>query len=204
MSLSWRLIISYIIIIVVSLSLAFLTLILIARPIQNRLIGIRLAAQSRRAALQINNLYRRGVSTERILTRLDSWASQNQTHLVIADQRGTVLADSQDAWVGQQLVIPPRDTDQASRFSAQSGTFDAPGGDKFMYATASIGSGDQRVGYVVFSAVWIAKGIRGGIFGRRVCGAAGVTFAGDTDCPIHCFASAAYRRGCRGSGRRGL
>ena len=43
MSLRWRLIISYIIIIMVSLSLAFLTLILIARPIQNRLIEIRLA-----------------------------------------------------------------------------------------------------------------------------------------------------------------
>jgi signal transduction histidine kinase len=149
MSLSWRLIISYIIIIVVSLSLAFLTLILIARPIQNRLTEIRLTAQSRRAALQINGLYRRGVSTERILTRLDSWASQNQTHLVAMDQRGTVLADSQDTWVGQQLAIPPQDTDQTSHRSAQSGAFDAPGGDKFMYAAALIGSGDKQVGYVV-------------------------------------------------------
>jgi two-component system OmpR family sensor kinase len=153
MSLHWRLIISYIIIIVVCLTLAFLTLILIAQPVQGRLAGLRLSTQSLRIASQINSLYRRGMPTEEILPRLDSWARQNQTHLVFVDQRGTVLADSQDVWLDQQHLVPIREQDRPlSRSAAQTGVFDAPEGTQFIYAVAPVGPANRQAGYVAVVA----------------------------------------------------
>lgn len=149
MSLHWRLIISYIIIIVISLTLAFLTLILIVRPLQSRLIRIRLAAQTQRAGLQVNNLLRQGVPLEDIFSRLDSWAAQNQTRFVLVDPQGKALFDTQKIWAGQHLVALRDDTEQAqARFSVQTGKFDAPGGDTFIYAAAPIGPADQRIAYI--------------------------------------------------------
>ena len=144
MSVRWRLIISYIVIIVVCLTLAFATLILAARPVQNRLTGIRLVTQSRQAALRVNNLYRRGVSTERILAQVGSEINQNRHRLIFFDPRGTVLADSQGDWAGQQLSLPT----PASNDEPLSGVFDAPGGDKFMYAALPVGPDGDQAGFV--------------------------------------------------------
>jgi signal transduction histidine kinase len=139
-----------------------LTLILIARPIQTRLATARLTVQSRLAASQIDRLYRQGVSTERILSRLDSWATQNQIHFIFADRQGTVLADSQDAWVGQQLAVLPGDEAQSqSRASAQTGSFNAPGGGRFMYAATLVGPAGERGGYI--AAVAPGSPVLGGL-----------------------------------------
>ncbi|MBN1995784.1 MAG: HAMP domain-containing histidine kinase [Anaerolineae bacterium] len=149
MSLRWRLIISYILIIAVSLTLAFLTLILIARPVQSRLIRLRLAAQTQRVGAQIDNLLRQGVPIEKILPRLDSWAAQNQTRLVFLDPTGVVVFDSQDIWVGQRPAIGLGETrPPPSRSPAQSGTFDPPGGGTFIYAAVPVGPAGQPLGYL--------------------------------------------------------
>ena len=97
MSLRSRLIISYIVIIVVCLLLAFLTLILVARPIQNRLVGIRLITQSRQVALRLNNLYQRHASREDILDRFNAWSAASGAHLLLVDPQLTIVADSQEA-----------------------------------------------------------------------------------------------------------
>jgi len=139
MSLRWRLIISYAVIILVTLVLAFATLIIIARPIQSRLLGTRLAGQSQFAARQINNLYRQGASTQRIVEQLDNrFARLNNQHLVFLDMQGRVLVDSQNIWTDQSLALP----------DSNSGTFEAPDGQAFMYALSPVGPEDSPAGYV--------------------------------------------------------
>ncbi len=139
MSLSWRLIISYIVIILVTLTLAFITLILIARPIQNRLVTVRLATQSRLAGRQLNNLFRQGISIDRVLQQLSNRVANSNSHLIFVDTHGTVLADSRNAWAGQQLDIP----------NSETGSFNDPNGQAFMYAATPVGPQDRQAGYVV-------------------------------------------------------
>ncbi|MDH3675032.1 MAG: hypothetical protein OES12_06025, partial [Anaerolineae bacterium] len=77
MSLRWRLIISYVIIILVTLTLAFATLILVSRPLQNRVSRLRLAAQVRRVGRQVDNLVRQGASTEQVVRQLGNRIAQD-------------------------------------------------------------------------------------------------------------------------------
>ncbi len=147
MRLRTRLILSYVVIIVVSLSLAFLTLILVTRPLQNRLQSLRLGLQSRRTATHIELLYRRDISPEQIYGRLNSWAEQNQTRLLILDGAGHVVADSQDVLVGRQFELPQAEVDP-SFFSTQTGTLTTADGQKIMVAAAPFGPDAQPRGYV--------------------------------------------------------
>ncbi len=140
MSLTWRLIISYIVIIIVTLALAFATLVVIARPIQNRLARIRLAAESRQAAQLINALYRQGATTSDITRRINTLADENKLHLLLLDQTGAVLADSRGEWIGQQL--PPPNEDNPLLRLAGGQNFEAPDGDTYIFAAAPAGDGD--------------------------------------------------------------
>lgn len=145
MSLSWRLFISYIIIITISLILAFVTLTLITRSIQNRVNQARLAGQSQQAAFWINTLYRQGFSTERILSRLNDRSGQEVIHLVFIAPHGVILADTQGSWVGQQVSLP--NSDEATPAS-RVGFFTPPNGQPFMYAVTPVGPPGNRTGYV--------------------------------------------------------
>ncbi len=139
MSLHWRLIVSYVIIILVALTLAFATLLLISRPIQNRVSTARLAIQSRQAGRQINNLYRQEASTERVIQRLNNRFDNSNNRLVFVDTEGLVLADSQEAWAGQQIPLP----------TSETGTFKGPEGQNLLYASAAIGPPGQQAGYII-------------------------------------------------------
>jgi len=138
-SLRWRLIISYVIIILVSLTLAFATLILLSRPVQSRVNRLRLAAQSRRAARQIDNLYRQGASQDQIVQRLGSGIGQGSGHLIFMDPQGAVLFDNQASLTGQRL-------DELNR-QTEFGSFSSPDGQTLTYALVSVGSGTET-GYV--------------------------------------------------------
>lgn len=148
MSLRSRLIISYVIIILATLTLAFLTLVLIARPLQNRLATARLALQSRQAARQINTMYQRGASTGQVIDRLNSRIANDETRFVFIDRRGLALADSQEAWTGQQLALNLQE-DAGSNFS---GSFTAPDGASFSYAAALVGPAGAPAGYILTTA----------------------------------------------------
>jgi signal transduction histidine kinase len=139
MSLSWRLIISYILIILVTLVLAFVTLIFVVRPIQNRLVRVPLVAQSRQFGRQLNNIYRQNPSNDRVLQRLNSRLTNSPNHLVFIDSHGTVLADSQNIWTGNQLAIP----------EAESGTLKDPDGQTLLYGAVPVGPASNRIGYAL-------------------------------------------------------
>ena len=143
MSLTWRLIISYIIIILVTLALALATLILIARPLQNRVSRARLAVQSRQAANQINELYGLGIATETILQRLTTRPADGNTRLLFVDTQGAVLADSKNSLTGQHLNLPGE---------PQAGAVQTPAGESLLYAAMPVGPPNQPIGFVLAAA----------------------------------------------------
>ena len=142
MSLRSRLIISYIVIIVVCLLLAFVTLILVARPIQNRLAAVRLGVQSRQAALRLDQLYAQNSSTEEVLNQFKRWSARAEAHLLLVDPQLNVLADSQGDWTGQHLNL-------ATIGAGTTGLFRGPDGDRLNYAATPVGAGGNQAGYVV-------------------------------------------------------
>jgi signal transduction histidine kinase len=145
MSLSGRLILSYVIIITITLILAFMALIIIARPLQNRLAALRMATQSRQAARQLNNAYQPGMSIEQLVQQLNSRRIPENVHLLLINPQGIVLSDTQNEWVGRPLL-------QANDLTASadlSGVFDGPTGQPFIYAAAPLGTTGELIGYAV-------------------------------------------------------
>lgn len=141
MSLSWRLIISYVIIIFIALALAFVTLVLVARPIQNRVATARLVAQSRLVARQVNSQLERGVPIERVIELINSRPDDGTLHLLLVDTQHIIRADSQQRWLGQPFSPAAGD--------GQTGRFTATDGQSFNFARQQIGGADNPTGYVV-------------------------------------------------------
>ena len=142
MSLSWRLIISYILIIVIALTLAFATLLLVARPIQNRLTTVRLTTQSRLAGRQIEAMAERGATIEQIVQRLAQRPLDGNAHLLLVNSNGNILADTEDQWAGQSITIPATD-----RGISPTGTFTGPSDGTYNFSAASIDQNGE--GYVM-------------------------------------------------------
>jgi len=145
MSLSRRLIISYIIIILIALTLAFVTLILISRPLQNRVALTRLVAQGNLAAQQINNQYRRGLSTEQILRQIQNRPNQNNNHFLFVDNQGKILFDTKNNWAGLPIRVPQKDD-----ATSPSGTLRDPTGETNLnFAAVQVGPADKPAGYLL-------------------------------------------------------
>jgi len=138
MSLTWRLIISYLVVIAIALALAFITLALVARPIQNRLQKVRLAAQTQTVARQLNAAAERGLSAEEMAQRLSRLSADSSARLLLLNPQGAVLADSGNAWVGQSLSLP--DT------ARSGGALTTPDDQRVNFAAASIGPEDAPLG----------------------------------------------------------
>jgi signal transduction histidine kinase len=147
MTLTWRLFISYLVVIIVSLTLAFATLVLVARPVQNRLTRARLNIEARQAATRLNFLYRQGASTAQVLEQWRSAVTENDPRLLFLNPQGQVLADSAGDWVGQQLPVPADLLAQA-KLRPDVDNFTAPNGENFFYALLPIGLADNRAGLV--------------------------------------------------------
>ena len=148
MSLNWRLIVSYAAIIVITLLLAFIALLIIARPLQNRLAVLRLANQSQVLQTQINQRLQNDATLEQAVRWLDSrpGLTNNPPQVLLIDTDGNILFDSQHRFAGQHLVLPQRDNE-----ILPTGTFNALGGQVMNYAAAPIG-GDASIGLLVAAA----------------------------------------------------
>ena len=102
-SLRGRLLISYVVVILVCLALAALTLIVIARPIQQRLTAFRLASQMNVVGPRVRALVERGRSPEQIteaLTRLLA----GRGRFLLLDGQGNILGDTEGKWTGKRLL----------------------------------------------------------------------------------------------------
>jgi signal transduction histidine kinase len=136
-SLRARLLISYVVVILVCLTLAALTLILVARPVQQRLLTARLSAQVTLAAPRVRTMVDRGRSPAQITELLARATAGRGGRILLLDGRGEVLGDTEAEWTGQRLPDAPRD-DQ----TRASGTLTAPDGSGLVYAGATVGSGE--------------------------------------------------------------
>ncbi|MEW5961829.1 MAG: HAMP domain-containing protein, partial [Chloroflexota bacterium] len=144
MTLRSKLIISYIVIIGVCLTLAFVILLLVARPLQKRLVSRQLTFQSQEAARQLNMLYAQGASTRQVITRFEALGNDERFRLVLLDARGIVLADNQGQWQGQQFAIP----DGLNSTTPHTDVFKVPGGNAFIYALLPVGQQGTPANYV--------------------------------------------------------
>ncbi len=147
MTLTWRLVSSYFIVIAVSLALAFATLVLVARPVQNRLTRARLSIEARQAAARLNLLYRQGAAAAEVLEQIKAASTENDPRLLLLNLQGQVLADSKGDWAGQQLTVPAESDNQLKLRPAVE-NFTAPNGDTFFYALLPVGLPDNRAGFV--------------------------------------------------------
>lgn len=147
MTLTWRLFSSYFIVVVVSLTLAFATLVLVSRPIQNRLIRTRLSIEARQAAARLNVLYRQGAATAAVVEQFQAAVTENDPHLVLLNLQGQVLADSKGDWTGQQLPVPTT-AEAQTKLRPEVENFTAASGESFFYALLPIGPQNNPAGFV--------------------------------------------------------
>ena len=145
-SLRARLLISYIIVIVVCLALAALTLILVARPIQQRLTTARLAAQATLTAPRVQAMLERGLSPDQIAKRLGGVAFRQDFRLLLVDRQGQILGDTEGEWQGQLVSDLPR---TANGQLESSGVLTGPGGVHLLYA-------GRAAGQVKATPLWVA------------------------------------------------
>ena len=147
MKLSGRLVLSYTLIIIITLFLSILTLLLVSRPIQNRINRIQLVSQSRQAARRLDIFLRRGNSIQAINERITNSPLADNNHLVVVDRQGVVVADTKGEWIGRTLPL-----DRSAERPVGTtlvGTFEAPDGQATSFAAEPVGNDDDPVGYVV-------------------------------------------------------
>lgn len=104
-SLRSRLIGSYVLIIVICLSVAGLVLVLLLAPQVLRLSYLRLADRSVPTALHVRSLRARGLSPEQIISALEEQSASQGTRILIATRQGEVLADTEGRWVGRHVNL---------------------------------------------------------------------------------------------------
>jgi len=142
MSLRTRLIISYVFVIAVALLLAFLTLLLVARPIQNRLATTRLAAQSRLFATRLERISYRPAELQTLFDQFFGPGDRlGDVRLLVLDSQFTVLADSDGELPGQSLRLPGNTPGSPP---TNTGLLIGPNGDRFNYAAHQIILGGGR------------------------------------------------------------
>lgn len=157
-SLRARLLISYIVVILVCLALATLTLILVARPIQQRLITVRLTGQAALATPRVQTLLERGLALEQVVARLTAVGARRDMRLLLVDQQGQILGDTSGQWEGQFLADLPRTPDAAPQ---SSGILTGPDGSRLLYAGGVVGQGTANPVWV--AAVALSPGAPGAL-----------------------------------------
>jgi len=146
MSLRARLLFSYVVVIVVCLTLATLTLILVVRPIQQRLTTARLSAQVALTVPRVQTLLERGLSPAQAAERLASVTAGRGVRLLLVDKEGRILGDTNGEWDGQLVGDIPRTPDGEP---PSSGSLTGPDGSSLVYAGGVAGHGTT-------SPLWVA------------------------------------------------
>jgi methyl-accepting chemotaxis protein len=115
-----RLIGSYLIIILICLSVTGVVLALLLVPQVTRLTYLRLAEKALPAALRVLNLRGQGLSPQETVSALREPTAAGGTRILLVNDAGRVLADSQDSWVGRDANLRlPQDNQPASRSYVQ-------------------------------------------------------------------------------------
>jgi two-component system OmpR family sensor kinase len=115
-----RLIASYVLVIVICLSVTGIVVGLLVVPQAARLSYLRLAESALPVALRVLSLRNQGLSAQEIVNDLDQRSAAGSPRILLATADGEVLADSEGAWVGRQVDIPAgQEATPASRVYTQ-------------------------------------------------------------------------------------
>ncbi len=109
-----RLIGSYVLIIVTCLAVTASVLAALLVPQVSRLTYLRLAEQGLPIALRVISLRSQGLTPERIIYTLEQRGGTNGNSTVIVSGEGTVLASTEEGWVGRQLDISLQPVDRSA------------------------------------------------------------------------------------------
>ena len=104
-SLRSRLLGSYILIILICLAVTGVVLTILLIPQITRLTYLRLADKSLPTSSYVASLRRQGLGPEEIISRLEELAASQGTRILIVTRDGTVLADTEDRWVGRGVDL---------------------------------------------------------------------------------------------------
>jgi nitrogen fixation/metabolism regulation signal transduction histidine kinase len=104
-SLRSRLLGSHILIIVICLAVTGIALTILLTPQVARLTYLRLIDRSLPTALHVRSLRTQGRSPEQVIEALEEQAANQGTRILIVTDDGTVLADTEDRWVGRGIDL---------------------------------------------------------------------------------------------------
>ena len=139
-----RLIGSYLIIILICLSVTGVILTLLLVPQVTRLTYLRLAEKGLPTALRVFSMRGQGRSPGEIVDALGDSAAAAGTRMLIVNTDGRVLADSQGSWVGRDVDLRlPQDRPPAPRPYVQGRVVTREGTLYYVAVTASLGSRSQ-------------------------------------------------------------
>ncbi|HEX7364185.1 MAG TPA: HAMP domain-containing sensor histidine kinase [Dehalococcoidia bacterium] len=138
MSLRTRLILSYVLIIVICLSIVAASLIVLLGDQINRISITRLVATSRPIVIQFRNEARAQVPLDEIWTNMEEIAQETGTYIFLLNTDGTVIKQASPidgSWAPSQLTI----TDPAvNRPVRNAGIYSAAGGQKFIFVAEPV------------------------------------------------------------------
>lgn len=105
-----RLIISYMVVIVLSLSIALFTLFILARPLQIRTTQQRLSSELNTIIPALQPAMNRNTPTQpgaaRILQKIRENLPQIQDRILLANNQGVIVLDAQNQWEGERITLP--------------------------------------------------------------------------------------------------
>lgn len=105
-----RLVLSYIVVIGVTLAVAMVALIIVARPLQTRLVELRLTAEIGRLTPKIQQTLAQTRPTQRTPGEAIERIAQNlpelDDRLLVVTTQGTILFDSDSQWNGERVSLP--------------------------------------------------------------------------------------------------
>lgn len=135
-----RLILSYIVVIGVTLAVAMLTLIIVARPLQSRLVELRLSAELNRIAPKLQQVITQSrpnvLPPAQLIARLAKSVPPSDNRLLIVSNKGSILFDNQSEWTGENIALPQNSNDGffSRQNDVRTGRSIAPDGTRIIFA----------------------------------------------------------------------
>ena len=130
-----RLVLSYAVVIAVTLTVAMVALVIVARPLQTRVVELRMSAEISRLIPEIQKTVLQNRPARRTPEDLFERISQNLPHtdyrMLLVNNQGSIIFDSGKTWTGENVslstdgglrVFPVRNNQRRGRSTAPDGT----------------------------------------------------------------------------------
>lgn len=134
MSLRARLFISYVLIVVLCLSLVALTVTVLLQSYRDRLAADSLGDIARPVYVQVVALVREEVGTSELWSSMQEQADRNDVHIIFSGRNGRIVKQiTPGGYTGQQPVVVPPEELPGNITRLEQGSFTTAGGKAFLY-----------------------------------------------------------------------